>query len=324
MAKILFLNNWLTDSENLSYPHQWIGERFVQHIHLLKERAFQSGILCFGIDQLSIEDADMYIWQERYRKPSELMKKTLNTGKPNILIATEPPIICPDNYSVETEKDFDRIFTWRTDRIDYQKYFPIRPMYFDPPGSVNKHMYDDRKLCVMMASLKVWHKESDALYSERKTTANWFAKHHPESFDYFCKDERYGEGNRCYKGPAADKLDTLAQYRFSICYENMTNCPGYISEKIFDSMYAGCVPVYWGESEVEKIIPANAFIDRRRFLTHEELYSFLISMGKEEWDQYVHNMKDFLDQSEFVRSYRPESFVNAMMKYAFTTEEIHK
>jgi hypothetical protein len=39
------------------------------------------------------------------------------------------------------------------------------------------------------------------------------------------------------------KKNTLEKYKFSICYENARDIPGYITEKIFDCFFAGCVPI---------------------------------------------------------------------------------
>ncbi len=42
------------------------------------------------------------------------------------------------------------------------------------------------------------------------------------------------------------KLDLLATYRFNLAFEN-TNWPYYVTEKIWQSIKAGCLPVYWGQ-----------------------------------------------------------------------------
>lgn len=52
-----------------------------------------------------------------------------------------------------------------------------------------------------------------------------------------------------------DKLMYLRQFRFNICAENM-DAPGYCTEKIFDSLRCGCIPIYagcCGEPEPEVI-----------------------------------------------------------------------
>lgn len=37
----------------------------------------------------------------------------------------------------------------------------------------------------------------------------------------------------------------MRQFCFNICPEN-SNSYGYVTEKIFDAIYAGCIPIYWG------------------------------------------------------------------------------
>lgn len=42
-----------------------------------------------------------------------------------------------------------------------------------------------------------------------------------------------------------EKSAFLNSYKFNICPEN-SNCQGYVTEKIFDSLLSGCIPIYWG------------------------------------------------------------------------------
>ncbi len=44
---------------------------------------------------------------------------------------------------------------------------------------------------------------------------------------------------------ANHKREFIRQYKFNICPEN-SNAPGYVTEKIFHALEAGCVPIYWG------------------------------------------------------------------------------
>ena len=68
-----------------------------------------------------------------------------------------------------------------------------------------------------------------------------------------------------YAGEISSKRAILEQYKFSICYENMSDMPGYITEKIFDCFFAGCVPIYLGASNMTDYIPGGTFIDKRKF-----------------------------------------------------------
>ncbi|MBR8465928.1 hypothetical protein KDE13_06135 [Campylobacter sp. faydin G-140] len=42
-----------------------------------------------------------------------------------------------------------------------------------------------------------------------------------------------------------NKIEYLKQFKFNICPENSDN-KGYVTEKIFESIMAGCIPLYWG------------------------------------------------------------------------------
>ena len=44
-----------------------------------------------------------------------------------------------------------------------------------------------------------------------------------------------------------DKLKFLQHYRFNLCPEN-SNCEGYCTEKIFEAISSGCIPIYWGSN----------------------------------------------------------------------------
>lgn len=51
-----------------------------------------------------------------------------------------------------------------------------------------------------------------------------------------------------------NKRNYLMQYYFNICPEN-TNAYGYVTEKIFEAIDSGCIPIYWGSyNEPEKEI----------------------------------------------------------------------
>lgn len=58
-----------------------------------------------------------------------------------------------------------------------------------------------------------------------------------------------------------NKVAYLQQYRFNVCPEN-TNADGYTTEKVFEAIAAGCIPVYWGNNNQpeSKILNQDAII----------------------------------------------------------------
>lgn len=102
-----------------------------------------------------------------------------------------------------------------------------------------------------------------------------------------------------YQGPAKTKYEVLRKTQFCICFENARDIDGYITEKIFDCLFAGCVPVYWGDANIDKYIPANCFIDFRQFASYSDLYQYLKSITPEQFSQYQEAARQFLMGSQF-------------------------
>lgn len=84
-----------------------------------------------------------------------------------------------------------------------------------------------------------------------------------------------------YRGACASKYEVLSQYRFSLCFENMA-MEGYVTEKIFDCLYAGTIPIYLGAKDIEQLIPADAYIDSRRYGSWDEMCDQVLSLTSEE------------------------------------------
>ena len=102
-----------------------------------------------------------------------------------------------------------------------------------------------------------------------------------------------------YQGPATTKYDVLKKTKFSICFENARDIDGYITEKIFDCFFAGCVPIYWGDANVRKAIPNECFIDFREFSSYADLYQYLKSITPNQFDDYQQAIKAFLQSDQF-------------------------
>ena len=58
-----------------------------------------------------------------------------------------------------------------------------------------------------------------------------------------------------------NKLDILSSYRFNLCFEN-TIYPYYCTEKIWNAILGGCLPIYYGSgTRIYDDFPQNSFLD---------------------------------------------------------------
>jgi hypothetical protein len=78
------------------------------------------------------------------------------------------------------------------------------------------------------------------------------------------------------------KLETVSRYRFTLAFENAI-AEDYVTEKLYDPLLAGSVPVYLGARNVERLAPSpDSFIDVRDYGGPEELAHRLLALASDE------------------------------------------
>jgi alpha(1,3/1,4) fucosyltransferase len=239
-----------------------------------------------------------------------------------VLFLWEPPLILPNMYKERNLRRFSKIYTWDDDLVDgityFKFYYPVlQPMLSELPR------FEDKKLCTFVGTcMKSSKKES--LYEERKKAIAYFEQIGEEGFEFYGRKWEPC-AYKSYRGPIADKIQTIKNYRFSICYENSSTRNGYITEKIFDCFAAGCVPIYWGAPNVETYIPKGCFIDRRDFATMDELYVFLKDMTKQEYEGYIERIRAYLNSEQaqlFSLAHFEEIFFEAVQENSAVAAKI--
>jgi alpha(1,3/1,4) fucosyltransferase len=222
-----------------------------------------------------------------------------------VLFLWEPPTTVAKDYDKNLHKAFAKIFTWDDDLVDNKRYFKFYYPVLAPMERSNLS-FQDKKLCVLM-SKNGTSPHPKELYSERKKIISFFEEKATTDLDFFGKG---WQGYKTYKGVAPSK-QCLQNYRFNICYENMKEVNGYITEKIFDSFHYGCVPVYLGANNIIDYIPKNCFIDRRDFKSDADLYTFLKNMRQDEHEEYLNNIQKFL-KSDKAKLFSKETFLKTL------------
>lgn len=244
-------------------------------------------------------------------KGKKELRNLLRFPKQHALLSIwEPPVVEPESYREDFQSHFQTVLTWRDDLAgqgSYRKFhiaYPLTPMRETPP-------FSERRLLTMIQGNKA-SSHPLALYTERRKLVEFFESQPTNDFTF------YGLGwepcgYRNYGGAPADKIGTLQQYRFCICYENCKEVPGYVTEKIFDCFIAGCVPVYWGAPNIEQYIPRDCFVSREDFASDVELYDYLRNMPQETYQAYLHHIQAYL-QSDQVQVFSQDHLVEVLVE----------
>ena len=99
-----------------------------------------------------------------------------------------------------------------------------------------------------------------------------------------------------WKGTLANKNEILQRCEFNFCPENIAR-PWATSEKIFDAMTCGAIPVYCGDSMISKVVPADIFVDLNSFDSLDNLNFFLKNLDSVSKCKIRENIKAFLESS---------------------------
>ena len=105
------------------------------------------------------------------------------------------------------------------------------------PDSNNMiHHCNPSKFCCMLASHDTWGTRSDIFTKLNNIIKVDSGGNYNRNIDYEISLRNTREGPRI-------KKEWISQYKFNICCENSMN-KGYITEKIFESILSGCIPIY--------------------------------------------------------------------------------
>lgn len=323
----------------LSDGPEYLEDRSSCFIRILKKRLGLLGMDLVHCDEIPPKEAWGYLFINHEQRFIKKLNKAGYQGK-LFLIVFESELVQPDNWTMETLRLYDTVFTWgKQEKMAAGEGLRIVRFFWpNPLDLAEKHLsFTERKKLTIMIAANKWKRRPNELYTERFRAILWFMKNHPEDFDLYGHDWDISPGKRLveyvrnwyrsmkgnqirpiqissvYRGTTRVKKDVLRNYRFCICYENAENFPGYITEKIFDCFIAGVVPVYLGWTGAGEIIPEDTFIDKRQFPDYESLYSRLVSMKEEEYSSYLSSAARFLS-SEAGRRFDASSFVEILIK----------
>lgn len=289
-------------------------------VFLLREALYRLGISTeqIGLEALfkkQLQSYERVLFFDIVNTAGKKLKEYLKKANPEqcMLMIWEPPTMLPKSYKQSYHRYFGTIFVMNDDLVDNKKYIKF---YCPQPSLLMDSTpvpFEEKKLCTMIFAHKKWLAPSNLinLYNKREELLNFFEQNAPEEFDLygFGWDKKY----RSYKGLVSTKKDVLRKYKFCIAYENTGGIKGYVTEKIFDAMVAGCVPVYWGASNISDYIPCSCFINGAAFATAEDLYHYLKNMNKRTYELYLAHIKEYLQNRRRVLLFSCENFVDTVL-----------
>ncbi|MGB8352716.1 MAG: glycosyltransferase family 10 [Chthoniobacteraceae bacterium] len=175
------------------------------------------------------------------------------------------------NYPLQAEPSFMRHFDIT---MNFRRGSDIPMLYFDP-----RHLAD------LKAPPRWKFRRAPAVYIASNEGAHNNRHEFVGELMQCMKVDSYGKSrnNRRIKHDVGrdTKLAIISRYLFNFAFEN-SNSIDYVTEKLFDPLIAGTVPVYMGASNIDAYLPARkCIIKAGDFAGPRELAQYLLMLKKD-------------------------------------------
>jgi hypothetical protein len=304
----------------------------------LGEVAKEAGIVMQTADRLPPNQADVVVFMAQ---PSPGQMRDFRAQHPGVktaLILLETSLGAAFSFNRDNHRDFDIVLTYKSHLIDHKKYFPLRPHSYFLDRRRKGRPFSERRTACLVATHRNMQYRTGLMLGRSGWRLTW-----SERLDYtFCPGELVtyrsrigracmrdasgefdviGEGwdgdakarSRALPPPSVSTLDYVGNYRFYLAFENHGGPESLISERIWDALWAGSVPVYMGNPEIAKVVPPTCFVDARGFKTPNALLSYLLAISQSEWESHLAAADDFLS-GDGVKPFLPQACARELLE----------
>jgi len=221
-----------------------------------------------------------------------VLKKYLHlVGKRFIIWTHEPYHDWTQEKKIKVKDKTISIMNCYTENVYMHNY---RYFYFKTPLSLLLKTDDTSKVKVNICVLSTYYNES---YYEKNPKSILEVRYNLIMCGYSrgildiygqgwekCPNVKTCGNSRKDKDKRQSKAEILSNYNFNLCLEN-AKAPYYITEKIWESIKYGCLPIYASSSTIYETFPKNSFIDYDDYNDVNKLYDVLENMTIQEYNE---------------------------------------
>ena len=260
---------------------------------------------------LNADEADVYLAIDHTENDEKLLKKRRELNKFSILYRSEPFCVLPVAYKPETTALYSSIISFgKSEVLNDGMHWP---QYFPGEGQLGWGIHDRLPRAALINANKL-NLSSSELYSLRRESIKKIAgiELFGENWNSNFKDRikvliievlkdpirhliatsshsRYWFANWPETASPADKISVMQRYKFALVIENELS---YMSEKLFDAFFAGCIPIYVGPEVTDYKIPKELVIQCKP--TVASLIEGLEIAMKTNFENYQEKLKNWL------------------------------
>ncbi len=200
-------------------------------------------------------------------------------------IYAEPYVYLRNEYDAFSTNDkWDLRFTYNPDLLSYQNtaLLPVAG-YWDCDGKV-RHTATRTKTFGMVLGNKPDVPVTGYIGTIRTEFVNAL-----RGRDFVYWGPGWDRSDPNYQGEAYlsdnkffDSQKLLSSCKFALTFDNSV-INGYLTEKFWNGLAAGCLPIYYGHEFIKTVVPEDAFIYGYDFDSTQEIIDYCESMSAVEW-----------------------------------------
>jgi hypothetical protein len=277
------------------------------------------------IEASSIEEADVIIFCDYLEDDLKLVEDLKVPTYKRMILLMEPTVVLPVNSSRKIRESFGKVIeVGRPEEIN--RSVLKWPQYWRNLSSEEANRNSEEIVIVAGNKLSFIPGE---LYSLRRIAAfeikdialfgtAWNIKFGTRVKKFFAEaliairagylpklgSVRYWFTNMGgWHGAPGNKHETLEKYRYSLVIENSAE---FLSEKLFDSFFAGCIPVYVGPSLHDFGIPSALVVTASPDI--DSINSAIIRAKKVDYSRWIVDLEKWLMNADTRDNWSTENF----------------
>lgn len=255
--------------------------------------------------------------------------------KDRTLVRMEPSVVLPANFTRSRNKQFSQLLTVGGPRSKKDSASVNWPLIWPSSSKLDKLFANERAERIVLINgnkmslikgelyslrreaitaldmLDLYGTEWDSSFLSRLTIAIKSFAHtilslkFPKFSGFRLWFQSYTQSN----GVVADKLATMAKYKYALVVENSSE---YMSEKLFDALFAGCIPIYVGPNVEEYEIPKNLVVQAEPNL---KSIAQALEMAKGiNFENFQQDLRKFLDNEKTIEKWNQENVYKKMLE----------
>ena len=115
--------------------------------------------------------------------------------------------------------------------------------------------------------------------------------------------------NSNYLGEVGDKRAVMVKYKYCLVIENSSE---YLSEKLFDALLSGCIPIYVGPDLTKYEIPTNLYLQAKPNLV--DVRAKISDAKKVNFNEWRKNLNLWLSSPKTYEDWSQDLFLKKIMR----------